>query len=91
MQLLYKGYIRRLSGSGMAYANFDNEVPLECTKSNLPVPDTFIRINSINEDSVNFDVFFFDKATNFVLNKKESATYQHEGNAFAFEIVFFLI
>ena len=91
MQLLYKGSIRRISGSGMAYANFDNEVALKCQKTTLAVPDTYIRINSIGDNEINFDVFFFDEPTNYVLHVGEHAEYKKEGNAFGFEIVFSLI
>ena len=91
MQLLYKGSIRRISGSGMAYAHFDKEVALKCEKTTLAVPDTYIQINSIGENEVNFDVFFFEQATNFVLHVGETAPYKKEGNAFGFEIEFKLV
>ena len=91
MKLLYKGFVRRISGSGMAYADFDKEVPLVYEKTTLAVPDTYIMINSIGENDINFDVFFFDQPTNYVLQVGESVLYKKEGNAFAFEMVFSLV
>ena len=91
MQLLYKGLVRRISGSGMAYANFEKEIPLRCEKTPLAVPDTYIKINAIEDNQVKFDVFFFDEPTNVTLKLNETSKYQKEGNAFAFEIEFKLI
>lgn len=91
MQLLYKGFVRRISGSGMAFANFDKEVPLVSEKNTLAVPDTYIRINSIGENEINFDVFYFDAATNYTLKVGETLLYKKEGNAFGFEIEFRLV
>ena len=93
MKLLYKGSVRRISGSGMAYAHFDNEVPLELSngkKSTLAVPDTYITINSISDNEVTFTVFFFDEPTEMILHMGESKLYKKEGNAFGFEIEFSL-
>ena len=91
MQLLYKGLVRRISGSGMSYANFEKEIPLRCEKTPLAVPDTYIKINSIEDNQINFDAFFFDEPTNYVLHVGERSEYKKEGNAFAFEIEFRLV
>ena len=71
MKLSYKGFVRRISGAGMAYANFDKEVPLVYEKTTLAVPDTYIMINSIGENDINFDVFFLtNQQTMFFKSEK---------------------
>lgn len=92
MKLHYRGSIHRLSGSGMAFAHFDSDVDLSDVgkKINTAVPDTFIRVNNVDEEA-NFDVFFFDKPTNYIIRKGEEILYKHEGNAFGFEMYFSLI
>ena len=68
----------------------EKEIPLRCEKTPLAVPDTYIKINSIEDNQINFDVFFFDEPTNITLKLNETSKYQKEGNAFAFEITFTL-
>ena len=92
MKLHYRGSIHRLSGTGMAFAHFDSDIDLSDVDKiiNTAVPDTFIRVNNVNEE-VNFDVFFFDKTTNYTIHKGEEILYKHEDNAFGFEMYFSLI
>ena len=52
MELYYKGSIRRLSGYGMAYANFDKAVGEDKIgqKETTAVPDSHLIVHSMNEE-----------------------------------------
>ena len=90
MRLLYKGFMRLTSGSGMPYSEFTKEIPLKCEKTNLEIPYSSIFIKSINDEMINFVFSFFNKEQNYTLHVGEETKVCDESNAFAFEITFTL-
>lgn len=90
MELYYKGSIRRLSGYGMAYANFDKAVGEDKIgqKETTAVPDSHLIVHSMNEEGIDFSFFFFEKEDRYFVRKGEEIHHKHEGNAFGFELTF---
>ena len=90
LELWYKGSIRRISGSGMAYANFSGKVGEDKInkKETTAIPDSHIIVREIREDGIDFSFFFFDKEERIFLTVNESTSLKNEGNAFGYEIIF---
>ena len=88
MKLHYKGSVRRLSGSGMAFHNFENDIEKLNEKVMIECPETRVMVYSMNDDGIDFGVFYFDKEDRYFVHKGETVFQKEEGNAFGFEINF---
>ena len=65
MKLHYKGSVRRLSGAGMAFLNFENDVTKVCENIKIECPETSVYIRTVYDDAIEFSVFYFEKETRF--------------------------
>ena len=94
MELSYKGSFREFRGIlGVLSTSFESKVDLTILnkKINTAVHDTYICVNQVNEDEVDFSVFYFDKETRYIIHKGENLIHKYEGNAFGFEMNFILV
>lgn len=90
MVLSYKGSLRALRGSGMAYGQpqgqFDDQ-HMHVFLS-LGIQDMSIRLDEFREDGIAFTIRFFLRETNYFLRLGETVTVKEEGNAFGCELLF---
>lgn len=90
MELLYRGSVRALRGSGMAFANpegkFNNE-HMHVFLS-LGIQDMAIRLDEFRGDGVAFTIRFFNKDENYFVKPGETVEVKKEGNAFGCELYF---
>ena len=91
MKLHYKGSVRRLSGAGMAFLNFENDVTKVCENIKIECPETSVYIRTVYDDAIEFSVFYFEKETRYFLEKGKTVEHKEEGNAFGYEITFSII
>lgn len=95
MKLHYDGSIRRLSGAGMAFAQLNNDIDPNVVgigvKGTIAVPDGYVTIHRVGDDDMDFSFFFFDKETPYHISRGENIEVRNEGNAFGFELRFYLV
>lgn len=94
MKLSYDGYLRRLQGSGMAFKDFHVDVEIKeemiGKMETTAVPDTYLKLLKISEESLEFELIFFDKPEHYILSKGETITYKKEGNAWGAELKLYI-
>ncbi|MCR5349112.1 MAG: hypothetical protein K6E59_05880 [Bacilli bacterium] len=94
MKLHYQGSIRRLQGSGMAFASFDNDVDPAVVgvgkMDRIAVPDSAVTIDRVGEEDMDFTFHYFDSKTPYHITRGEQIQVKKEGNAFGFHLTFTL-
>lgn len=90
MELCYKGSLRALRGSGMAYANPEGKFNDEHmhTFLSLGIQDMAIRIDDIKDEGIAFTILFFNKEEHYFVKPGETVEVKKEGNAFGCELYF---
>lgn len=91
MKLYYTGSVRRLSGSGMAFLNFENEIDKVCERVMIECPETTVYIYGVYEEGIDFGISYFDNETRYFVHKDEVINHKKEGNAFGYEIAFSIV
>lgn len=90
MELFYKGSVRALRGSSMAFAHPEGKFNDQHMHSflSLGIQDMALRMDEIREDGIAFTISFFNEQTPYFLKPGESLEIKKEGNAFACHLVF---
>ena len=90
MELCYKGELRALRGSSMAFAHPEGKFNDEHMHSflSLGIQDMAIRLDEISDRGIDFTISFYRNEKHYHLNPGETVTVKEEGNAFACELNF---
>lgn len=90
VELLYKGEVRALRGSAMAFAHPEGKFNDEHMHSflSLGIQDMAIRLDNINDGGIDFTISFYRNEKHYHLSPGETVVVKEEGNAFACELYF---
>lgn len=70
----------------------DNFPSMIGQRVSLPVPDTAIMVQTIDEEKASFRFIRFDRYDDVTLRRGEQPySYKHEGNAYGYEVTFELV
>ncbi len=90
MRLLVKGKVNNQGRYAEFERAYDNLPSYIGRRVGLPLNDLHLEIGEVYGDSVNFAIFYFDRAHEYSLRLNEVKSLRKEGNAFLLEMEFSL-
>ncbi len=75
----------------MAYANVNETVQENNVKIKTAMPETYVMVNSVNDEGIDFTVFYYDRESRYFVRRGETIEYKVEGNAAGFELYFSIV